>query len=307
MELLCIGINGEVEAINSILNKKISVFDNEDLYIERKMKKVGDTTYLSYFVNNDKNSRYNNIRNIFKHYAASGISDVVLNLYQEKIIERVLENKCFYLDIDEKAKIRANVLEYLNNNDYVTAEDIMYKISKRAKILKAILEFLDFSNEINIDGFVNFRLRFFTDIIEDAIDKTIEDLFVEREYKEFVKILQYFVDIQTPKIELINVVLDKEKFSLYDGGMKVIKNEFIEEFADEMFENNMDYNDVLISSLITIAPKKIVMHVDTHNKDNQVIQVIQSIFDNKSTICEGCELCKSSSASKVKGKVNKEK
>lgn len=307
MELLRIGIKDEVDKINDILDKKINVFEKEDLNIDRKTSKVGDVTFFSYNLSNEKKCKYNNIKNIFKHYIASGISDIVLELYQEKIIEKILNERYFYLNNEEKNKIKKSTLEYLDNNDYITTEGIMYKISKKAKVLKSILEYLDFSNEINIEGFVNFRLKFFIDMIEEAIDKTIEDFIIEKEYKEFIKILQYFVDIQEPKIDLINVVLRKEQYNLYDKNSKVIKNDFMEEIADEMLEHDMNYDDLLISSLITIAPSKIVIHADDDNKENQVIEVIENIFENKTTVCEGCELCNSNTAMRFKNKVNANK
>lgn len=307
MELLCIGIKSEIEKINDILNEKINIFEKEDLYIDRKIKKVGDITYLSYILENSNESRYNNINNIFKHYMASGISDIVLELYQDKIIERLLEEKWSYFEPYEKEKIKINVFQYLNKNDYITTEGIMYKISKKAKVLKSILEYLDYNNEINIDGFVNFRLKFFVDMIEDAIDRSVEDYIVEREYKEFIKILQYFVDIQTPKVDSVNILIKKDKYTLYDKNKELIRNEFMEEFAEEMFDNDMNYDDLLISSLITIAPKKIVIHVDENNRENQVIEIIENIFPNKTTFCCDCDLCKKSSTLKSRNKVNKEK
>ncbi|WP_202710331.1 putative sporulation protein YtxC [Sporosalibacterium faouarense] len=306
MELLCIGIKGEVKEIDNILKKKIDIFEKEDLDINRQIKKVGETTYLDYSLANEKKCKYPDIRNIFKHYIAGGIADIILEFYQERIIEKIIDDKCFYLDFEEKSKLKENAVKYLENNDYVITEGITYKVSKKAKILKAILGYLEFSNEINIDGFVNFRLKFFIDMVDDAIDKTLEDFIIEKEYLEFIKILQYFVDIQTPKKELVNVTLERNKYTLYDEKMNLIQNEFMEEFAEEMFDNDMNYDDLLISSLITIAPNKIVIHADKHNKDNQVIEVIQNIFANKSTICEGCQLCKSLSNSQINGKANKE-
>ena len=37
--------------------------------------------------------------------------------------------------------------------------------------------------------------------IEEIIDKVVEEYMVEKEYREFVKLLKYFVDIQESKIE----------------------------------------------------------------------------------------------------------
>ncbi len=304
MELLCIGYKGKSEEINYILEKKINIFLKEDLNIDREEKQIGDTTYVSFSLDDDYKCKHNNIKNIFKHYIASGLSDIVLDLYQEKMIDRIINDKWNYFDKEEKDRIKQSTLKYLNKNDYISTEGIMYKISKRARILKLILEYLDFNNEINIEGFVNFRLKFFIDMIEEAIDKTIEDLIIEREYKEFIKILQYFVDIQQPKIDLVNVVITKDKYILYDKNNELIRNDFVEEIADEMLENDMNYDDLLISSLITIAPKKIIIHPQKEHNNNQIIEIVENIFVNKISICSGCQLC--NQRGNVKSKANKE-
>lgn len=305
MELLCIGFKGKIDEVNYILDKKIDLFVKEDLDIDRKEKQIGDTTYLSFSLDDDYKCKYNNIKSIFKHYIASGLSDIVLELYQERVINRVINDRCSYFDKLEKEKIKQCALEYLSKNDYISTEGIMYKISKRARVLKLMLEYLDLSNEINIDGFVNFRLRFFIDIIEDAIEKTIEDFIVEKEYKEFIKILQYFVEIQQPKIDLVNVVIFDETYTLYDENNELIRNDFMEEIADEMLENEMNYDDLLISSLITIAPRKIIIHSHNEHDDKQIIEILQNIFVNKSSICNECQLC--TQRQNVKSKVNKER
>ena len=51
--------------------------------------------------------------------------------------------------------------------------------------------------------------------IEEIIDKVIEGYMVEKEYKEFIKLLKYFVDIQESKIDLINIVIDNEVTVFY--------------------------------------------------------------------------------------------
>ncbi len=305
MELLCIGFKGEIDEVSHKLDNKINIFQKEDLDIAKKIKIIGDTTFLRFFLDDDKKCMYSNIKSIFKHYIASGISDIVLELYQEKIIDRFISDKCPNFDMNEKEKIKYNALEYLNKNDFITTEGIMYKISKKARILKSILEYLDSNNEIIIEGFVNFRLKFFTNMIEEAIDKAIEDYIIEKEYREFIKILQYFVDIQQPKIDLVNIVIENDKYTLYDDKLELIKNDFMEEIADDLMENDMNNDDLLISSLITIAPNKIVIHPQNRNINVQIIDIIKNIFTNKITICDGCELCRN--RIKGKNKINKEK
>jgi len=292
VELLCIGIKDSLDDINKILDRQIDLFKKEDFNIDRKVSKIGDTTFLKYELEDMSNIKYSNIRNIFKHYIANAISDIVLDQYQQKIITRLVNERCYYFNKSERERIKNKTIDFLKSNEYITTEGIMYRISKKARILKAVIEYLDIYDEIIIEGFINFRLRFFMDTIEEAIDKNIEDYLMEKEYTEFIKILQYFVDIQEPKIDVVNVVISENKYELYDDRKRLINNDFLEEIADELSESNINYDDLLISSLITIAPRKVIIHIRSGDEKDEIIKIIENVFTNKSIICQGCELCK---------------
>jgi len=283
-------ISSKVEA-DAILEKYIEIFKKEDLIIERNVKKSGDFYLIDYILNNKSNEKHKNMKNVFKHYMANGIADVIIDIYQENIIERLLRYNLYYFDKNEKNKIKANTLDYLKKNDYINTEGIIYKISKKSRILKSIIDFLEKNDSINIEGFINFRLKYYLDTIEDAIDKNIEDYFAEREYKEFIKILQYFVEIQEPKRDTVNIIFSNNKYNLIDEKKLAINNEFLEEISEELSEIDINYDDLLISSLITIAPRKIIIHLDSGTNNFDIINIIKNIFLSKVTICEGCDLC----------------
>lgn len=298
MELLCIAIKEELDAASKILENQLDQFKKEELNIFRHTNKVGNMTFLKYEVDESKKAtKYSNVENMFKHYVANAISDIILETYQEKLISKIINDKCFYLSNYEKERIRNKTIDFLNKNEYITTEGIMYKISKKARILKAVIEYLDLNNEINIEGFVNFRLKFFVESIENAIEKNIEDFMIEKEFDEFIKVLQYFVEIQEPKIDVVNVMFKEDKYELYDGNKNMINNEFLHEIADELSESDINYDDLLISSLITIAPRNIKIH-SLKNKERDIVKIIESVFPDKVEYCEdcnNCELCEESS------------
>lgn len=290
MKLLTIASKIEV---SDIISKHISIFEKEGLVIEKNDEKSGDFFLVDYILDDESNKNCENIKNIFKHYIANAIVEIIIEMYQEHIVERLLNYNLYYFDKDEKKKIKSNTINYLNKNECINAEGIVYKISKKSKILKSLVDFLEENDYINIDGFINFRLKFYLDAIEEAIDKNIEDYFTEKEYKEFIKILQYFIEIQEPKREVVNVIFNNNKYKLIDEKRLSINNEFIEEIGEELSEIDINYDDLLISTLITIAPKKVIIHLDSGTTNYDIITIIKNIFSNKVSICEGCDLCSS--------------
>ena len=70
-----------------------------------------------------------------------------------------------------------------------------------------LLSYLIENNILIIDGYLTFRPKTFNYLIDKAIDKVIIEIQLEKEYDEFIYMLQTFVDSQYPKIDLVNVVI----------------------------------------------------------------------------------------------------
>ena len=79
---------------------------------------------------------------------------------------------------------------------------------------------------------------------------------MENEYREFIRLLKYFVDIQEPKYENIHIIATNHgTYTLLDDRREEITNECIKEYLNEISESEINYDDLLVSSLITLAPK----------------------------------------------------
>ena len=79
-------------------------------------------------------------------------------------------------------------------------------------------------------------------------------------------------------------------FYLWDGqGIKIEEN-YINYYLDEMLMDEINLDDVLISILITIAPRKIILH-NVANLNSEPVEMIKSVFKEKISQCPGCERC----------------
>ena len=67
--------------------------------------------------------------------------------------------------------------------------------SRRHCILKRLDEFLKRREQINIEGFIRFRLRTTGELLQ-LLNESADDFIIEKEYQEFINLLGYFVDIQ---------------------------------------------------------------------------------------------------------------
>lgn len=287
MDLFLIGCDNYSCEIESILDEEFNLL-NFEYNIDRDIEKIGNTHFIKYYT---EDTLVHNYKNILIDKITLTLSKIIIEIYQKSIINKVTNNMCYYLDINEKERIKDKALEILKDEEL--SKEAYYDICEKEKIEKTIRNYLIENNEIILEGFINFRLRFLLYKVEAVVEKLLAEFLLEKEYNEFIKILQYFVEIQEPKIELVNIVIKKDnKYLLYDRDNNFINNDYLEEIVDEMSENDMNYNDLLISSLITIAPKKIVLHIDENLINKDIIQIIKNVFMDKVSICNECKLCK---------------
>ena len=75
-------------------------------------------------------------------------------------------------------------------------------------------------------------LRILQKDLTQGISGIAEELLIEKEYNEFIKLLRYFVEIQEPKVNEVHVVVeDDRKYVLLDDSYRVINNDVLKELA----------------------------------------------------------------------------
>jgi putative sporulation protein YtxC len=103
----------------------------------------------------------------------------------------------------------------------------------------------------------------------------------EQEYNEFIKLLKYFVDIQEPKYEEIHITQNSDgTYKLIDEAGNEVHREYFDEFKREIEDSEVNYDDLLISSLITMSPKKIIINNSESIKNKELLMTISKVFDN---------------------------
>jgi putative sporulation protein YtxC len=147
---------------------------------------------------------------------------------------------------------------------------------------------------ININGFITFRMRELREDIEKVIDKVVEKYMVEKEYKEFIRLLKYFVDIQDSKIEKINILISNgSSYIVIDGSGDDIFSTFLKDLSECKLGIDASVEDIIISGLITNAPNHIVIHGKEYCSNKEFIDTITNVFGDRVTFCNECELCSS--------------
>jgi putative sporulation protein YtxC len=246
-------------------------------------------------------TNFENCREVFYSYASNIIYSFISVEYESDLVEKLLKDNYTYLDSGDYEEVRNRCLSVISGSGMFTTQGLMFNISRRNNILKKIEEFLQESAEMILDGFITFRLKETNDELNEVIEKITEDYVMEKEYSEFIRLLKYFVEIQESRYESVNIfILEDGDFKIEDSEFNDITESFFEDFFTDSIEDEINKHDMLVSALITNAPKRITIHGIESDKINELIETIKSIFLERITICPGCERCNRGSTDKLK-------
>lgn len=242
---------------------------------------VGQMDYLS-FHNRDiysfkiENKEYDNILIYNK------MADLVQNIINKLYMKSFIKKRTQYL------------LRGFLDDEFTEIEDIVYEVllddnsfkKEKTRLKLEIRDYLSNNKSIIIDGYLRFRDKSFVDLIDRIIEKVVLEIQMEEEYNDFVEILRYYIELQIPKIETINVVIKGNEFLLMDERKNVIECRSIIEFEND----DVSKADVILSSLIMLAPRNLVVHIK-NDKEKELMELLESLFGERVKFCYSCKIC----------------
>jgi putative sporulation protein YtxC len=287
---ISIGTSKDFEMIRSQLGRELCSLEREGCHVSLAETSLGDYKFLDCSLEQADRPEQ---EMVLKHNIANAISDYILTFWESRLLGRMAKESYYYLNGEEKENVLEKAHLILDATLQPGEDDfLLYRLNRKSKILHQVLDYLSLNSRINIDGFVKFRLRDYADDLRQVLEQAVDEYMLEKEYREFIMLLKYFVDIQEPRVEKIHVLLvPSGSFQLYDEKNKVITNEFLEGFIIEMIDNQINYEDLLISALITIAPREVILHIPEPEKIATTVKTIQGVFGERAVICPGCSRC----------------
>lgn len=272
-ETISLGIGGDINLIKSRL------LSNPDCVFPISITKDTPEDVITYF-----NFEYNEDLRVLDKYLTV-LSEYIIDRYETKFARQILDKNFEHLTQKAKREILKNIILFSDD------KTIGYDARKRI-ILTALYDCLKENKKFYLDGFISFRLREYEFMLYTLLEKLVDDYNKRKEYEEFIELLRYFVSVQSPRPALLNVVVNPDNsYSIYDENEKDITANCVTEFIEsEVLLTENDYDDLLISVLITAAPKKIVIHNAENIKNDDLFITIKKVFE-RVEYCIGCDLC----------------
>lgn len=246
---------------------------------------------MSFFKNNklDKQLIYNNEE-----------IEVLINVEEDDVldIEKVSEEITgLIVSIMENTLLKEYVLKHYSDISYEDKESIyVYALELfrekegliRDTVHTKVHNYITSNDYINIDGFLKFRIKEFVKYIPTISDRALEEFLIRKDQDEFVNVLKYFINMQEEKIDYLKIhIIDENCIMLYDKNGNRIESIEDEEILNMVIQENLNYEDFLISTLLTLCPKKIeILDSLRNNSSKEIIETIDSIFDDRVTILQ---------------------
>jgi putative sporulation protein YtxC len=203
--------------------------------------------------------------------AARFISDAVVDIMTFSKIQEIVERKFQILSPAERTKIIYLALEQMAQYfDSMKWKHCAYRRS---------MDVLRESREISLDGFQRFRMKEMAAVCEMCVDDSFDKIVIEQEYREFLKLLRYFVETQSPLVEEVHLLGSGGEIVLTDRNFLPMQKEMFDQLWLDADYIGMSDEDKLISILISIAPARIFLHGDGGNP--RIIETISRVFGGR--------------------------
>lgn len=272
MKSICIKSNNK-----HIIDHLIKDFSNIDLdyiYLSSNTFKIYDNVIIHY---NGENI------NLFKKFVYDIITKCIITFYEKKITKNIIQYNYFYFNDIEKQQILDNCINLFNLDANIYNE-------KYNKIYNALDMYFKEHHSIVLNGFVNFRLKDYKEILDYNIDICVSNFLIEREYYEFINILHLYVNSKESQFDNIHLVYVNKESILLDDNRNIVSTEDSIFNAKYLSDISFSSNDYCLNTLLNILPKKLTIHL-INNYEDEFITTLKLIFEDRVYICNDCDIC----------------
>ena len=273
--------------------KSICIKTNNSDLIQYLLNELNDLELEQVYFSCRKFKHYNNIivhykgldNNLFLNKICSILSLLILDELEETFLKKIILQNYFYFDNAEREQI-------LNLCFYIMANDFSIIFDKKFKSLSnSFYDFLYYNKSLVLNGFINFRIKSYLEILDDIVNEAVNNFIIEKEYLEFVSLLKLYINSQESNCKIVHIIYSNSESILLDENKEIISISNEKFKAKYLSDITFSSNDYTLNSLLSLLPKKIYIHLIDNNID-EFINTLQTVFENRIHICTDCNICK---------------
>lgn len=276
MKSICVKVSNS-KTINYLLTK-INKLKINDVYFSLKKFKIYDNIIIHYKGNNTP---------LFLKKISDILSSLLVDLYEQEIVQKLLQSEYFYFnDFEQKRILENTIYDLYDEDESLNSQEIRYNL-----ISSSFYNYLSSHHSILLKGFITFRLKDYFEMILEQIDNSVNKYIIEQEYTEFISLLKMYVNSENPKCDLIHLVYNNSKPILLDSNRSLISLDLNMLGAKYLSDISFSSNDIALNTLLNLVPKKIYIHLAPDNCKDEFINTLKLVFEDRIIFCNDCSIC----------------
>lgn len=146
----------------------------------------------------------------------------------------------------------------------------------RRKLEEILKGYLKEYKTLHVEGFLRFRLQTVLSELCYCIQLTLREIEQEEQYRDFLMLLQTYVKECVPLVDTVLLLADSggQHHLFTENGVEITYD-----YADlEDAESLENEDDVILSSLLTIAPRTVYLYGENKSANPCLVDTIRKIF-----------------------------
>lgn len=285
----CVQI-GSYLAADSLRRRLFCELDHlraQGLELSIRYRVLGDLTLIECAARSSRNTLRGDqdLGRLLRRKLASLAASMIFDEVEEALVLDTVRTRHPQLGDEEAAAVAEYARALLNEG----VGAVLEPSARLEEVAADLEEFLCDSNALVIEGFIRFRMKEYMEELKRSAEEALIRFMAEREHREFVRLLKYFVDIQDQRQEIVHVVqTTNNSFELRSPEGLRVPGDYMDTLASDAAGEGVDVADLLISALITAAPRKVVLHFEP---DPATAETIDTVFEGRVERCRGTD-CK---------------
>ncbi len=288
METVAIGVR-EAEALRAALADAVRPLERSGALVRVEERRRGEAHFVSCRLEGDPGSGSAAVA--FRRLLADALASWIVDCDQPRLLRRLIAVRYAYLDDSERESVFALVARRLAEGGAGgPGPGAGGAPAWREQVRGALLSYLLQHDTLVLEGFVRFRLKDYVADLAVAVDRAVDAFLMEREYREFIGLLRYFVNSRTDRPPLADCFLRADGgFAVEDEAGCPLPADGLEELDAGEAPAGVAMEDLLVSALISIAPRRVRLHGPGLSAD--ALGSLREVFLGEVEVCGGCGRC----------------
>ncbi|MDL2218312.1 putative sporulation protein YtxC [Christensenellaceae bacterium OttesenSCG-928-M15] len=149
------------------------------------------------------------------------------------------------------------------------------KAERLGAVRRSLKGYLEQEEEINLTGYMRFRMPETMQTWKLCIQSAMEDLLLEKEYFELMGVLRAFVDVKPARVQEVSLLLRP------DGSCTLTDD------SDARIDYEVCDPDRLVSVLVDLAPEKLTVYDLGDENSQALLEMLRRVFPERVKFVRG--------------------